>query len=48
SLSAQRIRVGKINLSPLWSRPKPYPLLTCTRLSARAVIKKHGHPKRVK
>jgi len=41
-------RSGRVEPRALKRRPKPYPLLTCTRQSARAAIKKHGHPKRVK
>lgn len=41
-------RTGRAEPRALKRRPKPYPLLTRTRQSARAEIKRSGHPKRAK
>ena len=41
-------RAGRAEPRALKRRPKPYPLLTRTRQSARAEIKRSGHPKRAK
>ncbi len=41
-------RTGRAEPRALKRRPKPYPLLTRTRQSARAEIKESGHPKRAK
>lgn len=49
-IAQQRVgnRAGRAEPRALKRRPKPYPLLTRTRKSARAEIKKSGHPKRAK
>jgi hypothetical protein len=49
-IAQQRVgnRAGRAEPRALKRRPKPYPLLTRTRQSARAEIRKSGHPKRAK
>jgi hypothetical protein len=49
-IAQQRVgrRSGRAEPRALKRRPKPYPLLMQTRRSARAEIKKSGHPKRAK
>lgn len=49
-VAQQRVgnRSGRVEPRALKRRPKPYPLLTCTRQFARVEIQKHGHPKRAK
>lgn len=49
-IAQQRVgnRAGRAEPRALKRRPKPYPLLTRTRQSARAGIKRSGHPKRAK
>jgi hypothetical protein len=49
-IAQQRVgnRAGRTEPRALKRRPKPYPLLTRTRQSARAEIKRCGHPKRAK
>ena len=49
-IAEQRVgdRPGRVEPRAVKRRPKPYPLLTKTRESARAYIRKHGHPKKVK
>ena len=50
-LMSQR-RVGKrpdrIEPRAVKRRPKAYPFLTKTRAEAREIVKKHGHPKKLK
>ena len=41
-------RPGRIEPRAVKRRPKPYPLLTKTRILAREQVKKHGHPKKLK
>jgi len=41
-------RPGRIEPRAIKRRPKPYPMLMKTRRSARAEVKKNGHPKKVK
>jgi hypothetical protein len=41
-------RPGRIEPRALKRRPKPYPLLTKSRAIARAHIREHGHPKKLK
>jgi hypothetical protein len=49
-IAQQRVgdRPGRIEPRAVKRRPKPYPLLTKPRERARAYIRKHGHPKKVK
>lgn len=49
-VAQQRVgnRAGRVEPRALKRRPKPYPLLTRTRHSARAEIQRSGHPKRAK
>lgn len=49
-IAQQRVgnRAGRAEPRALKRRQKPYPLLTRTRQSARAEIKRSGHPKRAK
>jgi len=41
-------RPGRIEPRAIKRRPKPYPMLMKTRRSARAEVRKNGHPKKVK
>lgn len=41
-------RPGRIEPRAVKRRPKPYPLLVKPRAEARADVRKHGHPKKVK
>jgi len=41
-------RLGRIEPRAIKRRPKPYPMLMKTRRSARAEVRKNGHPKKVK
>lgn len=41
-------RPGRIEPRALKRRPKPYPMLMQTRRSARAEVRRNGHPKKVK
>lgn len=41
-------RPGRTEPRAIKRRPKPYPLLTKTRTTARAEVRKNGHPKKVK
>ena len=41
-------RPGRIEPRAIKRRPKPYPLLTKPRATARAQVRKHGHPKKLK
>ncbi len=41
-------RPGRIEPRAIKRRPKPYPLLTQTRVLARAYVRKHGHPEKLK
>ena len=49
-IAEQRVgdRPGRVEPRAVKRRPKPYPLLMKTRDSARAYIRKHGHPKKQK
>ena len=49
-IAQQRVgqRPGRIEPRAIKRRPKPYPLLTKTRTLARAYVRKHGHPKKLK
>jgi hypothetical protein len=49
-IAQQRVgdRPGRIEPRAIKRRPKPYPLLTKPREHARAYIRKHGHPKKLK
>ena len=49
-VAQQRVgnRAGRVEPRALKRRPKPYPLLTRPRRSARAEIQRRGHPKRAK
>ena len=49
-IAQQRVgnRPGRIEPRAVKKRPKPYPLLTIPRTQAREVIRKHGHPKKLK
>jgi hypothetical protein len=40
-------RPGRIEPRAIKRRPKPYPMLMKTRRSARAEVRKNGHPKKV-
>jgi hypothetical protein len=41
-------RPGRIEPRALKRRPRPYPLLTKPRTTARAYVRKHGHPEKLK
>ncbi len=41
-------RPGRTEPRAIKRRPKPYPLLTKARTTARAEVRKNGHPKKVK
>lgn len=41
-------RPGRIEPRALKRRPKPYPILTKPRAIARAIVRKNGHPKKLK
>jgi len=41
-------RPGRIEPRALKRRPKPYPILTKPRATARALVREHGHPKKLK
>jgi len=41
-------RPGRVEPRAVKRRPKPYPLLTKIRQQAQQVIRKHGHPKKLK
>ena len=41
-------RPGRIEPRAVKRRPKPYPLLTQSRETARAKVRKYGHPKKLK
>jgi len=49
-ISQKRVgkRPGRIEPRAIKRRPKPYPMLMKTRRSARAEVRKNGHPKKVK
>ncbi len=49
-IAQQRVgeRPGRIEPRALKGRPSTYPLLTVPRTTARAHIRKHGHPKKLK
>jgi hypothetical protein len=49
-IAQQRVgdRPGRIEPRAVKRRPKPYPLLTTPRATARAHVRKHGHPKKLK
>ena len=49
-IAQQRVgeRPGRIEPRALKRRPKPYPLLTKPRATARAHVREHGHPKKLK
>ena len=49
-IAQQRVgqRPGRIEPRAIKRRPKPYPLLTQTRALARAHVRKHGHPEKLK
>ena len=49
-IAQQRVgdRPGRIEPRAIKQRPKPYPLLTKPRVLARADVRKHGHPKKLK
>ena len=49
-IAQQRVgdRPGRIEPRVLKRRPKPYPLLTTPRVIARAHVREHGHPKKLK
>lgn len=49
-IAQQRVgkRPGRVEPRALKRRPKPYPLLSLPRQSARQHILEHGHPKNVK
>ena len=49
-IAQQRVgqRPGRIEPRAIKRRPKPYPLLTKPRVLARAEVRKHGHPKKLK
>ncbi|MCC6202689.1 MAG: transposase [Gammaproteobacteria bacterium] len=49
-IAQQRVgdRPGRVEPRAIKRRPKPYPLLTNRRLEARAHIRLHGHPKKLK
>jgi hypothetical protein len=49
-MTQQRVgnRSGRIEPRAVKRRPKPYPLLTVPRIQAREIVKKHGHPKKLK
>jgi len=49
-IAQQRVgkRPGRIEPRALKRRPKPYPILTKPRATARALVREHGHPKKLK
>jgi hypothetical protein len=49
-IAQQRVgnRPGRIEPRAVKRRPKPYPLMTQPREIARAHVRKHGHPKKLK
>jgi hypothetical protein len=49
-IAQQRVgeRLGRIEPRALKRRPKPYPILTKPRAIARALVREHGHPKKLK
>jgi hypothetical protein len=49
-IAQQRVgnRPGRIEPRAVKRRNKPYPLLTKVRSDARAEVRKHGHPKKLK
>jgi IS4 transposase len=49
-IAQQRVgeRPGRIEPRAVKRRPKPYPLLTTPRQQARAYLRLHGHPKKLK
>ena len=49
-MSQQRVgsRAGRIEPRAVKRRPKPYPLLTKPRATARTNVMKNGHPKKLK
>ncbi len=49
-IAQQRVgdRPGRIEPRAVKQRPKPYPLLTQPRCSARDNVRRHGHPKKLK
>lgn len=49
-IAQQRVgdRSGRIEPRAVKRRPKPYPLLTKPRAHARAYVRDHGHPKKLK
>ena len=49
-IAQQRVgeRPGRIEPRALKRRPKPYPLLTTPRALARACVRQHGHPEKLK
>ena len=49
-ITQQRVghRPGRVEPRAVKRRPKPYPLLTQPRPAARAAIRVHGHPKKLK
>ena len=49
-IAQQRVgdRPGRIEPRVLKRRPRPYPLLTKPRATARAHVREHGHPKKLK
>jgi len=49
-MSQQRVgnRPGRIEPRAIKRRPKAYPFLTKPRAVAREIVKKYGHPKKVK
>ena len=49
-IAQQRVgdRPGRVEPRALKRRPKPYPLLTQPRIIARKIIRKYGHPKKLK
>jgi hypothetical protein len=49
-IAQQRVgeRPGRIEPRALKRRPKPYPILTIPRATARAFVREHGHPKKLK
>lgn len=49
-IAQQRVgnRPGRIEPRAIKRRPKSYPLLTTLRANARAKVRKHGHPKKLK
>jgi hypothetical protein len=49
-IAQQRVgeRPGRIEPRALKRRPKPYTVLTKPRATARALVREHGHPKKLK